>query len=245
MPDSSVHGPTAATRPSTSTTTRSAWASAARFDVAPTTVDAALPQRGPQLDLGRGVERGGDVVGQQQLGVAGESAGQRQPLHLAAGQPDSPVADQRLGSAGRLDVGGEPGGLEGRAEHPVGVVEEDVVGEGPGEHPGHLGDVGDPAGPQERLRVLDGPAVPADLAGAGDQARQRREQAGLPRADLAEEQHQLVGLDGQVDVADPDGPVVVDRGEPDQLEGAERVAGARRRRRGRAVHAGRRPAAAP
>ena len=40
----------------------------------------------------------------------------------------------------------------------------------------------------------------------------------------------------EVDVADADGAVVVHRGEPDQLEGAQRVAGRGRGRRGRAVH---------
>ena len=111
---SSDHGPTAATRPSTSTTTRSAWASAARLEVAPITVAPRSRSARPQLDLGGGVERGGDVVGEQQLGVAGQRPGQREPLHLAAGQPDAAVADQGVGAAGGLDVGAQPGRLERR-----------------------------------------------------------------------------------------------------------------------------------
>ena len=68
-------------------------------------------------------------------------------------------------------------------------------------------------GRRNGLRVVDEAAVPADLAGAADQAGERAEQAGLARADLAEQQHQLAGPHVEVDVLDADGAVVVHRGE--------------------------------
>ena len=79
-----------------------------------------------------------------------------------------------------------------RSKHAV-VVEQDVVGEGAGEHARDLGDVGDLARAQEGLGVGDLDAVPADRAGVLDEAGQRREQAGLAGADLAQQQHQLAG----------------------------------------------------
>ena len=184
--------------PSTSTTTRSAWASAARLEVAPMTV-APRSRRAAHSSISVAASSAGrDVVGQQQLGVAGQRAGQREPLHLAAGEPDAAVPDQRVGAAGVLDVGGQPGGLQRRARPP-----------------GRRGRAGRcrrrcrtaPAAPGRRGRPgraagtacgsATASAVPADLAGAGHQAGQRREQAGLARADLAEQQHQLAGLDGR------------------------------------------------
>ena len=89
------------------------------------------------------------------------------------------------------------------------VVEGDVAGEAAREHPRHLGDVGHPRGAQGGLRVVDDLVVPADLAGAGDQAGQRAEQARLAGAHLAQQQHQLAGVDLQVDVLDAERAVVV------------------------------------
>ena len=73
--------------------------------------------------------------------------------------------------------------------------------------------------------------VPADLAGAADEAGERAEQAGLARADLAEQQDQLAGADVEVDVLDAEGAVVVHRGEVAEREGAQRVAVGRGRAR--------------
>ncbi len=175
--DSSDHGPTAATRPSERTTTRSACGSAApwwwrRSRWRP--ARAALPQ----LDLGGGVERGRHVVGEQQLGVAGERAGQREALDLTAGQPYAAVADQ--GVAPPASATSRPSRASAIASSTSrSVVERDVVGERAGQHPRHLGHVGDPAGPQERLGVVDGAAVPA-RAPRADQAGERRERLDLP-----------------------------------------------------------------
>ena len=81
-----------------------------------------------ELDLGRGVECARDIVGEQQLGLGGEGAGQGEALHLTAGQPDPAVADQRRRSARRLHVGAEPGVVD-RLVDGARVVEPDVVGE--------------------------------------------------------------------------------------------------------------------
>jgi hypothetical protein len=121
------------------------------------------------------------------------------------------VADQGVGTPGRVDVRTEASGLERGRHGAAGVVEPHVVRERAGQHPRDLGDVGDPPRTQERLRVVDGRAVPADLTGARHQTGERREQARLARADLPEQEHQLAVGDGEVDVADPDGAVVVDR----------------------------------
>ena len=145
----------------------------------------------PELDLGGRIERRGDVVGQQQVSLAGERSGEGQPLHLTAGETDPAVADEGVGSAGLGDVPLHTGRRQCRLDQPVGVVEGDVAGEGAGQHPRHLGDVGDPAGPQLDLRLGKGAAVPEHLPGVGGQPGQRREQAGLAGADLAQQEHQL------------------------------------------------------
>jgi hypothetical protein len=104
------------------------------------------------------------------------------------------------------------------------VVERDVVGERAGQHPRHLADVGDLAGPQERLRVVDLAVVPLDAALVVDEAGERGQQARLARPDLADEQHEVAGVDGEVDVAHADRAVVVDGGEPPQRQPLQRHA---------------------
>ena len=145
-------------------------------------------------------------------------------MDLAAGEPDPSVADERVGPARLGDVALHPGGRESRLDAAAGMVEGHVVRERPGQHPGHLGDVRDPRGSQLHLRVAHGPAVPEDLAGVGRQTHQGGEQAGLARADLAQQEHELARLDREVDVLDADGAVVVDRGQPVQGEGAQWIA---------------------
>ena len=117
--DSSVHGPSSTTRPASSTTTRSACASAAALLVAPMTAVPRVAQRLPQLDLGGGVERGRHVVGQQHVGVGGQRPGQRESLHLPAGEAYAAVADERVGAAGLGHVAPHAGRLQRRHDRPV------------------------------------------------------------------------------------------------------------------------------
>ena len=162
-------GPRRARRPGRPGPARRAWTSR------PMTVAPRCAQRGPQLDLGRGVQRRGDVVGQQQLGVAGQGAGQRQALHLPAGEPDAAVPDQRVGAAGGLDVGPSRAVSRAGRDRAVGVVEPDVVGEGARTAPAAPGRRGRPGpGAGTVCGSCDRLAVPADLAGAGRPARPAR-----------------------------------------------------------------------
>jgi hypothetical protein len=124
----------------------------------------ARAQRGPELDLCRRVERRGHVVGQQQVSLTRERSREGQPLHLATGQPDPAVADERVGSAGLGNVPLHPSPSERWPDLSVGVVEGDVAGERPGQDPRHLGDVGDPSGSQLDLRLGQSAAVPDHLA---------------------------------------------------------------------------------
>ena len=188
------HGPASATRPSTSTTTRSACARAARLGGRADHGGTALAQGRPELDLGGGVERGRHVVGEQQLGVAGQRPGQREPLHLTTGQPDAAVPDERVGTAGVVDVALHPGRLErrarpggrgGRARRCRGRCRTARAA------PGRRGRPGPAAGrPGGRRRTRSFQRISPVLV---DQAGQRAEQAGLARADLTEQQHQLAG----------------------------------------------------
>ena len=57
--------------------------------------DAALAQRLPQLELGDDVERGGDVVGDEQLRLRRQRPGQGEPLQLTTGEPGALVPDEQ------------------------------------------------------------------------------------------------------------------------------------------------------
>jgi hypothetical protein len=137
-----------------------------------------VTQRPPELDLGGRVERAGDVVGQEQLGVGGQRSRQGETLDLSPGEAYATVTDDRVRAARLLDVELEPRVGDRAVERPV-VAQPDVVGEGAGEHPRHLGDVRHLPRPQEGLRVLDQLVVPPDGAGVLDQAGQRRQQGRL------------------------------------------------------------------
>ena len=191
--DSSRHGPSSTTRPASSTTTRSAWASAADLLVAPIT--AAPRARSACHSSISVVASSADETSSasSRSASAGQRAGQREALHLPAGEAYAAVPDERVGAAGLGDVAPHAGGLERRHDRAVRVVEGDVAGERAGQHPRHLRDVGDPRRAQGGLRVVDDLVVPADVAGAAHQPGQRAEQAGLAGADLAEQQHQLAG----------------------------------------------------
>ena len=153
-------------------------------------------QRRPELDLGGGVERRGDVVGQQQLGVAGERAGQREPLHLAAGEPDAAVADERVGAAGLLDVAAPAGrvaragldlaGRRGRAATLSAKVPDSTRGTWAtwATRPGRRNDlrVGDRRGRSSASRRCGRPARPAPRAGWTCPSRPGRAAAPARRA---------------------------------------------------------------
>ena len=92
------------------------------------------------------------------------------------------------------------------------MVERDVVGEGPREHPRHLADVGDLARAQEELRVVDLDVVPADAAFVVDESGEARQQARLARSHPTGQQHERAGVDVEGDAVGADGAVVVDGG---------------------------------
>ena len=94
-PSRSCQVPWAATVPPSSTTTWSAWTSAARFDGRADHGHPVLAQRPPQRQLGGDVQRRRHVVGDQQLGTRRQRPGQRQPLQLPAGQPGALVPDEQ------------------------------------------------------------------------------------------------------------------------------------------------------
>ena len=204
-----------------------------------------LAQRLPELDLGGGVERRGDVVGQEQLGVAGQGPGQREPLHLTSGQAYAAVPDERVGSARLGHVAVEARRGESRLRDAARVVEQHVVAEGAREHPRHLGHVGDARGAELGLGIADRSLVPPDAPRGAHQPRQGAQQARLAGAHLAEQQHQLAGVHGEVDVAGADGPVVVDRGDAVERQVAQRLAVRRGRRQTLSRARGRCRAAGP
>ena len=131
--------------------------------------------------LDRDVERRGDLVGDEHLRAAGERAGQRDPLPLAAGQLGRPVAGPRrvevdqleqpgdlgaalgAGAAGRQRLGDALADRHPRVERRVRVLED------------HL-QRARPAARRDRL------AVEQDLAaGHGRQADRGARQRGLAR----------------------------------------------------------------
>ena len=139
----------------------------------------------------------------------------------------------RVRATGVGDVAPEPGVVDRRLDPPR-VPEPDVVGERPRQHTRHLRDVGHLAGPQERLGVLDLHVVPPHAAAVVDQPGQGAQQARLAGADLSQEQHQLAGLDREVDADGPPRAVLVDGLHAAQLEPLQRHPLGRRRSRCRA-----------
>ncbi len=153
------------------------------------------------------------------------------------------------GPPASLDVAAQPGrrrapGTTSRSAWSSG----DVVREGAGQHPRHLGDVGDPARaagrPGGRRRTVSFQRTSPVLV---DQAGQRAEQARLAGADLAEQQHQLAGRrpsrSTSLTPMVPSSWIAV---KPAELAACgQRVVRCRAPGRARSRARGRRPAAAP
>lgn len=130
------------------------------------------------------------------------------------------MPDQGVLPAGLLDVASEPGGGDRVVEGPS-VAEQHVVGEAAGQHPRHLGDVRDLRRPEEGLRVGDLAAVPAQRRSARSVRRAPR--AGWTcRSRPADQQHELAGLHGQVEVADPIVPSSWIAEKPGELQALQR-----------------------
>ena len=200
--------PAPTARPPTTTTTWSARASAARFEVEPITVTPALAQHLPELEFGDDVQGRGDVVRDQQLGVRRERPGQCQALQLPARQPGALVADQqpepslalsarreaarpRAGAASVVSTAGRARAVPPNRGHASRCAQPDVVSDGAGQHPRQLADVAHLVGAQELLRVVHGLAVPAQLPAVVHDPGERAQQRGLPGADGADDEHQL------------------------------------------------------
>jgi hypothetical protein len=130
------------------------------------------------------------------------------------------VPDDRLQAAGLGHVAAEAGVLDRRGGVPV-VVEGQVAGEGAGQHPRHLRDVGHLARPQEPLRVPTSRPFHRRPAGVVHQTGEGLQQAGLAGADLPQQQHELAAPHGQVDALHAEGAVVVHRGQIGQLQHLE------------------------
>ncbi len=141
-------------------------------------------------------------------------------MHLAAGQSHAAVTHDGVVATGVIDVLAQPCVHDRPVEGPA-VAERDVVGEGSGEDPGHLRDVGHLSRTQEDLRVLDLDPVPRDRPGVVEQSGQAAQQARLARPDLTEQEHELAGADREVDAFDAARAVVVDGPDPLQLEHAQ------------------------
>ena len=98
-------------RPSARKTTSSAWAAATGSWVTMTTVRSvsrtARPSRPQHLLAGAGVEVAGGLVGEDDVGPAGEGAGHGDALLLAAGELARPVV-QPVAQADDVDEGVDP-----------------------------------------------------------------------------------------------------------------------------------------
>ena len=148
---------------------------------------AELAQQRVHPDPGQRVEGAERLVGEQELGVADERAGQRRALLLTAGELVGPG----LLAAGEADLGerlhAALGGV-GRTQAEGDVVEDAL----PRQQPGVLED------DRHLLRDLD-------AAGAGDaavEAGERAQQGALARAAAAEQGHELAGRDVEVEAVE-------------------------------------------
>ncbi len=116
-----VVGPVAATRPSSSTTISSASAIVDSRCAITNVVRPAITSRQRELDLllGRGVDRRGRVVEDQDPRVGEDRARDRDPLALAARQRQPALADHRVVALGqRLDERRRPARPPPRARPP-------------------------------------------------------------------------------------------------------------------------------
>ena len=76
------------------------------WSVAPSTVMPRARRPAHSSTSVVGIECTGDVVGEKQFRLDRQCPGERQPLNLSAGEPDSAVTDERVDPARRGDVGG-------------------------------------------------------------------------------------------------------------------------------------------
>ena len=218
---STLHGPSATTRPRRGRRPGRPGRGRPVLAVAPMTVAPPLAQG---LPTARSRWRRRVRWRRRRRGAA-----RRRPPALARGRAAGPVRRR----------GGRHGARRGRPCHrlrrcraPTGrrrpgrrtsrpVAEADVVGEAAGQHPRHLGDVGDLRRPEERLRVGD----LADRSTAARRSARSARRGPTSRLDLPEptcptSSTSSPAVDREVDVADADRAVVVDRGEAGAAPGA-------------------------
>ena len=126
----------------------------------------------------------------------------------------------------------------GQARHP-GEAEEDVLAERVAEEPRHLRDIRGPRRHEERRRIGDEAAVPADVPGlAREEAKEHAQERRLPRADAAGHHREGPALDRERDVRDPRPAIAHARAareaiaEPAHLEPPQRQDGGSGRGRG-------------
>ena len=189
-----------------SLTTRSATATrAGRW----ATTSAVRPwtrrrDRREHLVLGVTVEVGGGLVEDQERRVAQERPGQGQPLALTGRQARPALAQHGVEALGQpVDQVGEAGVVHRPADplgRGVGPAEGDVVGQGPGEQVGSLGDPGHLGPPRVGVQVGQIERADPDSArGRTDEAQHHLEQGRLPAAARAGQGHDLARGDGEVD----------------------------------------------
>ena len=154
-----------------------------------------IPELPPRLRI----QARGRLVEEQQLGLADQRAGQRQPLALAAGE----LTDPGLGLLPELD---QVDHLAGRRAAPIEAPEE-TDGLGDGELLRELGLLErDPEQGAERAIVAAPPPTQDDhLAGVGGrQAFADLDRGGLARAVGAEQAEALAGADLEVETGHGD-----------------------------------------
>ncbi len=184
-------------------------------------------QGGVDLGLGPGVDRGGGVVEDQDLGVGEQGAGERDPLALAAGERQALLADDRVVALGEPvdervgagEAGGGPYLLVARVRASVG----DVGPYGVGEQQALLEDEADAGAQGGQGQVAD--VVPADPDRARRrvvEARQERDGGGLAAARRADERERLARAHVQAEAVEEGVAVAVGEGHvvPDEGRGA-------------------------
>ncbi len=167
---------------------------------------AAHRQALPQRLFGFDVERAGEIVEDQQLGVARKHAGGGRALHLAAGEPHAARPDQRVQPLFQgLHVVLQHGGVQ----HPrqqgrvVGQAKQDVLAQGFTEQARHLPGVSGSGRHKERGWVGHVLVVPEDFTGLrGEQAHQHTRKGALAGANAAGDHHKLAARQAQADVVD-------------------------------------------
>ena len=161
--------------------------------VAPTTVAPPLAQGRPQLDLGRRVERGGDVVGEQQVGVCTPVPGPARAAAPGRRRGARRGARRALGAPGLLDVAAQTGGRD------AGPTSRSSWSRGRCRRTSPRA----PAGPGRHARPGEGrswacgsptAAVPADRRRCWSPARRVRRAGWTCRSRPGQQQHQLSGL---------------------------------------------------